>query len=140
VARRAIADTGPLVAFLDRGEQHHAWVAAQIPELEAPLLVCEPVLAEAMFLLRRRPDAQDALLGLLQRGALRIGLQLADHTPEVRMLCRKYRDVPMSLADACLVRMAELFDGHAVFTLDLDFAVYRKRGREPLELMAPGRA
>ena len=56
----AIVDTGPLVVFFDRAEQHHRWVAERIEELDAPLLVCEPVLAEAMYLLARHARAQDA--------------------------------------------------------------------------------
>jgi predicted nucleic acid-binding protein len=72
----AIVDTGPLIALLDRSERHHAWVADRIEELDAPLLVCEPVLAETMYLLARLGKAQDALFGLLENGALRIGLQI----------------------------------------------------------------
>lgn len=137
MSRAAIADTGPLVAYLDRAERHHTWAAERAKELAAPLLVCEPVLAEAMYLLSDLPKAQDALLGLLQNGALRIALHLEEHVVELRALHQKYRDRPMSLADACIVRMAELFDGHQVLTLDSDFSVYRKNGREPLELIHP---
>jgi predicted nucleic acid-binding protein len=133
----AIADTGPLVAFLDRAERHHHWVVDRIGELEAPLLVCEPVLAEAMHLLRRFPRAQDALLGFLQNGALRIALQIDQHIPALRKLHQKYRDRPISLADACVVRMAELHEHHAVFTLDSDFTVYRKHGRDAIVLIHP---
>jgi len=133
----AIVDTGPLIALLDRSERHHAWAAARIDELDAPLLVCEPVLAEAMYLLARLGKAQDALFGLLENGALRIGLEVGAHVPALRALHRKYRDVPMSLPDACIVRMAEIYDGHAVFTLDSDFTVYRKNGRQPLPLIYP---
>jgi uncharacterized protein len=57
----AIVDAGPLVAFFDRAEQYHRWVAERIEELDAPLLVCEPVLAEAMYLIARYATAQDAL-------------------------------------------------------------------------------
>jgi len=137
VSRAAIADTGPLVAYLDRAERHHAWAVERMKELAAPLLVCEPVLAEAMYLLSDLPKAQDALFGLLQNGALRIALHLEEHVPELRALHRKYLDRPMSLADACIVRMAEQFDAHQVLTLDADFSVYRKNGREPLELIHP---
>jgi uncharacterized protein len=133
----AIVDTGPLVALLDRAERNHKWASDRIAELEAPLLVCEPVLAEAMFLLARLPRAQDALFGLLENGALRIGLRVDEHVAELRSLLRKYQDRPMSLADACIVRMAELYDRHAVFTLDSDFSVYRKHGRTPLLLINP---
>jgi predicted nucleic acid-binding protein len=133
----AIVDTGPLVALLDRAERHHDWVSERIGELDPPLLVCEPVLAEAMFLLARLPRAQDAVFELLQNGALRIALRIDEHVDELRRLLRKYRDQPMSLADACIVRMAELYDRHAVFTLDSDFSVYRKNGRAPLTLVHP---
>lgn len=133
----AIADTGPLVAFFDRGERNHAWAVEQVRRLEAPLLVCEAVLAEAMYLLSDLPKAQDALFGVLANGALRIALRLDEHVAEARALHRKYRDRPMSLADACVVRMAELFEQHAVLTLDSDFSVYRKHGRAPLELIHP---
>ena len=100
--RRAILDTGPLVAFFDRAEQHHRWAVEQVEVLEAPLLVCEPVLAEAMHLLARFPRGQDALLGLLENGALRIGFRIEEHVSALRKLHQKYRDRPMSLADACI--------------------------------------
>lgn len=137
MARAAVADTGPLVAFLDRSERHHAWAAERVRELAPPLLVCEPVLAEAMYLLSDLPRAQEALYELLENGALRIAFHVEEHVPALRALHRKYRDRPMSLADACIVRMAELFEEHAVFTLDSDFSVYRKHGREPLALICP---
>jgi predicted nucleic acid-binding protein len=104
---------GPLVAFLDRAERHHRWVADHIGELEVPLLVCEPVLAEAIHLLARVSRAHDALFGLLENGALRIAFRVDDHVPALRRLHQKYRDRPMSLADACIVRMAEPHERHS---------------------------
>jgi len=136
----AIVDTGPLVAFLDRAEQNHRWVVAQIEKLDPPLLVCEPVLAEAMHLLARFSGAQNALFGLLENGALSIAFSIDEHVPTLRKLHQKYRDRPMSLADACIVRMAEIYEQHAVLTLDSDFLVYRKHGRVPLPLIHPAAA
>jgi uncharacterized protein len=133
----AIVDTGPLVAFFDRAERHHRWVAERIDELDAPLLVCEPVLAEAMYLLARYAGARDALLELLQNGALRLAFQIDEHVAALRKLLQKYRDTPMSLADACIVRMAEVHDRHAVLTLDSDFLIYRMHGRASLALLHP---
>ena len=133
----AIVDTGPLVAFFDRAEQHHRWVTERIEELDAPLLVCEPVLAEAMYLLARYSKAQDAMFELIQDGALRLAFQIDEHVAALRKLLQKYRDTPMSLADACIVRMAEIYDRHAVLTLDSDFLVYRKHGRASLTLLHP---
>ena len=135
--RAAIVDTGPLVAFMDRAERHHRWAAERIEELDPPLLVCEPVLAEAMHLLARFSRAQDALFGLLENGALSLAFRVEEHVSALRKLHRKYRDRPMSLADACIVRMAEIHERHAVLTLDSDFAVYRKHGRAPLALIHP---
>jgi predicted nucleic acid-binding protein len=133
----AIVDTGPLVAFFDRSEQNHRWIADRIEELEAPLLVCEPVMAEAMYLLARYARAQDALFELLKNGALRFAFRIEEHVEALRNLLQKYRDTPISLADACIVRMAEIYDRHAVLTLDSDFSVYRKHSRVPLTLVHP---
>ena len=135
----AIVDTGPLIAFFDRSERHHHWVAERVEELEAPLLVCEPVLTETMYLLARYSGAQEVLFDLLQNGALKIAFRIEEHVDELRRLLHKYRDVPMSLADACVVRMAEIHEHHAVFTLDSDFSVYRKHREIPLPLIHPAK-
>lgn len=136
----AIIDTGPLVAFFDRAERHHRWATEHIEKLEAPLLICEPVLTEAVYLLARYAKAPDAMFELLQNGALSIALRIEDHVDALRRLMQKYRDTPMSLADACVVRMAEIHDRHDVLTLDADFTVYRKHSRVPLKLIYPGSA
>ena len=132
-----IVDTGPLVAALDRADRNHQWTVDQIDRLVPPMLVCEPVLAEAMFLLRSLSRARDELLRLLGNGALSVAFRIEEHVPQLRELLRKYRDRPISLADACIVRMAELNPHHAVFTLDSDFTIYRKHGRTPVDLVYP---
>jgi uncharacterized protein len=136
--RAAIVDTGPLVAFLDRAERNHHWAAERISELEPPLLICEPVLAEAMHLLQRFPKAQGAIFTLIENGALKLAFRIEEHVTALRRLHQKYLDRPMSLADACIVRMAELHERHAVLTLDSDFTIYRKHGHTPLALIHPG--
>jgi uncharacterized protein len=133
----AIVDTGPLVALFDRAERHHDWVAERFKELDPPLLVCEPVLAESMYLLARYSKAPDAVLELIGNGALSVAFRINEHVDTLRKLLQRYRDTPMSLADACIVRMAEIHDRHAVLTLDSDFLVYRKHGRTSLPLIYP---
>jgi uncharacterized protein len=133
----AIVDTGPLVALFDRAEQFHDWVVERFDELDAPLLVCEPVLAETMYLLGRYPKAQDALLELIQNETLRLAFRVDEHLGDLRKLLKKYRDTPMSLADACVVRMSEIHDRHSILTLDSDFLIYRRHGREPLPIISP---
>jgi uncharacterized protein len=137
---QSIVDTGPLVAFFDRSERHHLCAAARVAELDAPLLVCEPVLTEAIYLLAHFPMARDALFSLLQNGALAVAFRLEEHIGALHRLLRKYRDTPMSLANACVVRMAGIHENHSVLTLDYDFAVYRKHGRVPITLMHPAAA
>ena len=137
---RAIIDTGPLVAFLDGDESHHAWARGAFARLAAPIATCEAVLTEALHLLRRTPDAQDKLLEWIDRGTLTVAFELGRECPAVRRLLRKYRDQPMSFADACLVRMAETMPCHVVCTLDRDFRVYRKDGGEEIRLISPNRS
>jgi uncharacterized protein len=133
----AIVDTGPLVGLLDEAEKYHRWVADRVRRLDPPLLVCEPVLTESMYLLAPIRGAQQLLFGLLETGAVKLAFHVEEHVPELRKLHQKYSDTPMSFADACIVRMAEIHDRHAVFTLDSDFSVYRKNGRSPLTLIHP---
>ena len=138
MSKGVIIDTGPLVAFLAEGSEHGRWVTEQFKRLRPPLLTCEAVLTEAAFLLKREGAEADKLFALLERGVLRLSFTLGDQEPDVRELMRRYRDTPMSLADACLVRMAELHAGATVFTLDGDFRVYRKHGRQLIPVLMPG--
>ncbi len=133
----AIVDTSPLVSLLDKTDNYHAWAAEQVERLNPPMLMCEPVLSETLFLLAQTPKAQLELLLLLEKGVLQLAFHLDEHISEVLSLLRKYRDRPMSLADACLVRMAEMYERYCIFTLDSDFKVYRKHGRTPLKLICP---
>lgn len=132
-----MVDTGPLVAFLNRQDQHHTWARAQMEVLEPPLLTCEAVLAEACHLLRRAPGGTDALMEMLAREILHVPFRLALELDRVRRLMRRYGDRPMALADACLVRMSEMHAGGRVLTLDRDFQVYRRFGRQAIPLLSP---
>ena len=132
-----LLDTGPLVTFLAAGLKHHDWVCAQWKRLQPPLFTCEPVLTEAAFLLKREGCETDPLFALLERGILRIGLEIEDQLPDLRAFMRRYRDRPMSLADACLVRLAELHPGAVIFTLDADFRIYRRHGNKVIPVLMP---
>ena len=132
-----LLDTGPLVALLNGRERHHGWVRARLGELRPPLLTCEAVLAEAAYLLRRLDPAASTLMALLDRGALRLAFHLSANQEPVARLMARYADIPMSLADACLVRMSELHPRSSVLTFDDDFRVYRRNGRQVIPVIAP---
>lgn len=132
-----LLDTGPLVAYLYPKDTYHEWAVEQFTRLDLPFICCEPVLAEACFLVMRNGQRPMRVLDMLGRGAVRIGLALRDELAAVRMLMDRYVNVPMSLADACLVRLAELTE-LPICTLDSDFAIYRAHGRRGFKLIAPG--
>ncbi len=132
-----VMDTGPLVAYLSRRDAYHDWAVEQFRSLDPPLVTCEPVLTEACFIAARNRVSPTRVLDFVASGVLRIGLQLQGEVSVLRWLLTRYANVPMSLADACLVRMAET-TGLPICTLDSDFAIYRLRGRQPLNLISPG--
>ena len=135
--RQILLDTGPLVAMLDRRDAYHGWSTAQWAQIEPPLLTCEAVLSEACFLLRKLLPGPKAVTELLGRRVVQTPFRLEDHVKPIADLMEKYATVPMSLADACLVRMAELHADSSVLTLDRDFRVYRKHGRQVVPVIMP---
>jgi uncharacterized protein len=137
IERVALLDTGPLVSFLADGLVHHAWAVEQWKQLRPPMLTCEPVLTEAAFLLKREGRDTDVLFALLERGIIRIGLAVEDEQADIRALMRRYRNRPMSLADACLVRLSEIHGAAEVLTLDGDFRIYRRHGNRVIPVRMP---
>ncbi|HUD49610.1 MAG TPA: PIN domain-containing protein [Candidatus Baltobacteraceae bacterium] len=136
-ATRVFLDSGPLVGFLSQTDQHHGWASEVWNSLYDPLWTCEAVLSEAIFLMYSGGVAIGPLLELFERGLVRIDFDVSSQRADLWRLLRKYAGQPMSLADACLVRMAELSEGCQVFTTDRDFLVYRRKGRSVIPLLAP---
>jgi predicted nucleic acid-binding protein len=140
VKRGILLDTGPLVAFLNRQDKYHPWALAQWNQIAPPLLTCEAVLSETCFLLAQTELGSGPVLQLLQRGVLSLPFHLEGQYQAIAPLLKKYRSVPMSLADACLVRMSELFPSSQVLTLDRDFILYRRHGRQVIPALMPATA
>lgn len=134
---RVLADTGPLVAYFDRDSEFHEWVRDRFRDLTDPLISCQPVLTEALFVLKRGGLDPDLILALVERGELICDFDVHREITSLRRLLRKYRDLPATLADVCLVRMSELTPECCVLTLDRDFRVYRRNGRQLIPLLAP---
>jgi predicted nucleic acid-binding protein len=135
--RRIVADTGPIVALLNKRDQYHDWAVRTFEGLEPPLHTCEPVLAEVAWLVRKLPAGTTAVIDLIIRGVLRVDFRVDAELLALRTLVNKYASVPMSLADACLVRMTELDPKSEVVTLDADFRLYRRSGRLAIRLITP---
>ena len=132
-----ILDTGPLLAYLDRSEQNADWIRRQLELHRGEVWTCEAVLSEAIFLLFRNGLDHEPLFELLRRRAIQIPFQFAEHQDELWDMMTRYADLPMSPADACLVRMAELHPRAEIITLDRHFKLYRTRDRRVLKLRLP---
>ncbi len=130
-----LVDTGFIVALLDRSERHHQECAAAIAEIEAPLLTCEAVIAEACYLLRGMKNAVDAVLANVEKGTFLVPYRVAGKTAALRRLLKKYANVPMDFADACLVEMAGQYQTGRILTLDRDFHIYRWGRNRPFDFV-----
>lgn len=135
--RTVLLDTGPLVALLRQGDRYHRWAVEQFSRISVPMYTCEPVLTEACYLLSTLAGGSQSVLRLLETGAVRITFRVEDELTPIKKLMARYRSVPMSLADACLVRMSELNAAGLVLTLDSDFTIYRRHGRQIIPAIRP---
>ncbi len=135
MAESVLVDAGFLIAVLSRRDRHHAWAAAQAPHRTLPWKTCEAALSEAFHLLG--VGGRPSLAAFLRRGAVVAAFDFAGELPRILDLMQKYADVPMSMADACLVRMSETLSNPVVLTTDADFRLYRRHGRQVIPCVSP---
>lgn len=132
-----LLDTGSLVAVLFRRDQYHEWAVEKISQMPIPLITCEAVVAESCFLTQRMLGSSKVVYDFIETGAVKIDFSLADELEAVKDLALRYQNVPMSLADACLVRMSETYENSIVFTPDSDFLIYRKNSNQIIPTIMP---
>jgi predicted nucleic acid-binding protein len=133
---KGIADTGLIVALLNRDDRHHQWALEIARAVSEALFTCESVLSEAGY----QVGSMQWVLGLVQSGFLRIAFDLAKNFEQVRELADQYADRKPDLADLCLIRMSELYPSLPVLTVDeTDFRVYRRNKREAIPFICPPR-
>jgi predicted nucleic acid-binding protein len=135
MAGNLLVDAGFVVALLSRHDSHHPWAVVQANQHAPPWRTCEAVLSEAFHLLGTRGTS--GLSALLQRRTVLANINLNDGMESVLKLLQKYADVPMSLADACLVRMTETLSDPLVLTTDSDFRIYRRHSRQVIPCVMP---
>jgi predicted nucleic acid-binding protein len=135
MAANVLVDASFLVALLNRRDNNHRWAAAQASRFARPWRTCEPVVSETLYTLGS--PATPRLIGLLTRRALVCSFQMSEHLDDVIKLLQKYADVPISLADACLVRMTEILSDPTLLTADSDFRIYRRHNRQVIPCVMP---
>jgi uncharacterized protein len=139
--KQAIVDTGPLVAFMDRGEPFHEWSVAQLEQVRGSLVTCEAVIAETDYIIRSRGGSPLGLYDRVADGTLDVSFSLSREVRAVAKLLQRFADQEMQLADACLVRLSELHVDCVVLTTDVrDFSIYRRFERQRIPFLAPQRA
>ncbi len=131
-----IFDTGPLVAWFCPRDEHHGWARKTFTQIPAGGLICEAVLAEVCHLVAKEGVARGKVLGFVERGRLTV-VSLGGELPAIRVLLENYADAPMDFADACVVRIAELYPESRVCTADGHFKFFRSHGSKMIPLMAP---
>jgi len=132
-----IIDTGVLVAYLNRRDEFHDWAKDQLKKIPPPLITCEAVIAESCFLMSSIRGGTEKVLELLETGMIVIPFRLQDEMKIIKELMLRYVNVPMSFADACLVRMSEQHSESTVLTIDSDFRIYRKNRRQVISVITP---
>ena len=131
-----LLDTGPLVALLNAKDSHHEQAKKLFSECAPPFRTCEAVIAEACFLARKMHAAGPAeVLALGRNGVYEISISLPDQWTFIESLLKKYRDRPISLADACLIRCAELYEDSRILTFDSDFRIYKWKRNSRFECL-----
>ena len=132
-----LLDTGPLVALLSRTDANHERARALFRSYAPPFRTCEAVLVEASHLLSRdSPIGPADIVRLGTAGLFEVALRIDEHWAAIERTLRKYVDIPAALADACLIRCAEVHNEPRILTFDEDFRVYRWSGRKPFEILA----
>ncbi len=132
-----IADAGVIVGLIYERDQWNEWAKMQAVNLPVPYLTCEAVITEACYLLQDISDSEEKALQMVELGVLQVSFSLSAEVKTVKALMKKYKNVPMSLADACLVRMSEKIENAIVFTTDSDFHIYRKNSKKKIDLIIP---
>ncbi|HZL12838.1 MAG TPA: hypothetical protein VFC85_01725 [Verrucomicrobiae bacterium] len=129
-----IADTGFIVGFANRTDEHHDWAFDIAGRISEPLLTCEAVLTEASYHIG---DVR-VVLGMIRDGFITLAFDCHDHLQQLEWLAESYADRKPDFADLCLIRMSELFPKHPVITIDReDFRIYRRNKRDVIPLICP---
>lgn len=133
---KGIADTGFIVAFGSRSDNHHDWAVNIAKRLTEPLITCEAVLAEAAFHL----GSSSYVLALVRDQLLVLDFSCAENLEQLLLLARRYEGRRPDLADLCVIRLSELYPRHTVITVDeADFRIYRRNKREVIPILCPPR-
>lgn len=130
---RGLADTGFLVAFLARRDEHHRWAVEVASSIDEPLITCEAVLAEAAYHVR---DCAK-VFALVSTGLIRPDFDIAGSLPRLEELAVQFADLSPDLADLCLICLSEKFTSYPVVTVDTDFRVYRRFKRQNIPVVMP---
>ena len=137
--RSVILDTSALIAFVRKQDRYHSWAVKAWQNIIPSMLTCESVISEVCFLLRNETIGLEAVFDMLKSNVIDVSFSFNEEVTNVHSLMSRYNSVPMSFADACLVRMSELVVGSSIITLDSDFRIYRQHRDREIPVIMPNR-
>ena len=137
MTKTVILDTGVLIAYLMPKDKFHTWAVSELSQITSPVFTSEAVITEACFLAQRIHNGQKTILKLIRQGHIIIPFNLSQEIETIENLMQRYTSVPMSLADASLVRMSEMYNNTPILTLDSDFTIYRKHRNQTIPVIMP---
>jgi predicted nucleic acid-binding protein len=137
MSQQIILDASVFVSLIDRRDSYHNWAVRELAKISPPLITCEAAITETCFLLQRIFSSKEIIFSFIDKGVVQIPFHLDEEAQSIEKLLVRYQNVPMSLADACLVRMSEIYDNSAILTLDSDFKIYRKYRNEQIPVIMP---
>ena len=132
-----LVDTGPLVALIDRRDSKHAWASSMMDTFSAPMVTCTAVITEAVFLLNHTDHGAETLFSFIDEEIVQVENPYPSEKEIIHNLILKYQNISPSLADLCLVEMAEKRNSSNIFTIDSDFLIYRDSRGNTIDLISP---
>jgi len=132
-----LVDSSFLIALYDQSDFDHTRCLRAYESLDRPLVTCEAVITESVYMLRYVGGAAEALLASIECGAMEIGFRLSEAAGSIHSIMKKYSDTPADFADACLVQMADALETGDILTLDSDFVHYRWRRNRHFHMLIP---
>jgi uncharacterized protein len=136
VAERVLIDTGPIIAILSQGDEHHNRCTHALTALVPPLFTCWPVITEAAWLLRKRPETIGKMFDGFTGGFFALLSLTPDDIPAIAAMMKRYESAGLQLADAALTHLAERENIRTVFTTDRrDFSIIRLKRNRTLKLI-----
>ncbi len=137
MAKTVYIDTGPVIAILNKRDEHHLWATDKTSQIENDLVTTSIIIAEAFYILKKLPKGIEGLFQIIEEGFIKVEESYPKNMVFIHELVLKYDDIDASIGDISLLSIIDDPKHSKVFTLDYDFHIYRDKKGKPLDLISP---